>query len=91
MQEDLVLQIKAERKKSVLDTIYQFLDKHNDVTSGLKRIRVVGKTSNNTETIIDTGFIIKKEFVTVSQNTETGEYVSSEMFSAIKDLLTQFG
>lgn len=91
MQEDIVLQIKANRKKSILDSLYHIVDKYNSNNSDIRRIRVVGRTGNNNETIIDTGFIVKKEYVEVTQNTDTGEFSSIEMFSAIKKLSSQFG
>lgn len=90
MQEDIVLQIKAKPRNSILDSIYHIVDKMNKTTSNIKRIRVVGRTENNNETIIDTEFIIKKEYVEVSQNSDTGEFSSIEMFASIKDLANQF-
>lgn len=91
IQEDVVLQIKANRKKSILDSLYHIVDKYNGNNSNIRRIRVVGRTGNNNETIIDTGFIVKKEFVEVTQNSDTGEFSSVEMFQSIKELSNQFG
>lgn len=91
IQEDVVLQIKANRKKSILDSLYHIVDKYNGNNSNIRRIRVVGRTDNNNETIIDTGFIVKKEFVEVTQNSDTGEFSSVEMFQSIKELSNQFG
>lgn len=90
MQEDIVLQIKANRRESILDSLYHIVDRYNSNSSNIRRIRVVGRTGNNNETIIDTGFIVKKEYVEVSQNSDTGEYSTVEMFSAIKELSNQF-
>jgi len=91
IQDDVVLQIKANRKKSILDSLYRIVDKYNGNNSNIRRIRVVGRTDNNNETIIDTGFIVKKEFVEVTQNSDTGEFSSIEMFQSIKELSNQFG
>lgn len=91
MQEDVILQIKAVRKESILDSLYSIVDRFNNNDSNIRRIRIVGRTGNNNETIIDTGFIIKKEYVEVTQNEDTGEYNSIEMFVSIKDLARQFG
>lgn len=91
IQEDVVLQIKANRKKSILDSLYHIVDKYNGNNSNIRRIRVVGRTDNNNETIINTGFIVKKEFVEVTQNSDTGEFSSVEMFQSIKELSNQFG
>ena len=91
MQEDIVVQIKAKRKKSILESLYHFVDNHNHSNTNIRRIRVVGRTESNNETVIDTGFIIKKEFVEVNQNEDTGEYNTIEMFFRIKELANQFG
>lgn len=91
MQTDVILQIKANRRKSILDSLYHLVDKYNGNSSNIRRIRVVGRSGNNIETIIDTGFIIKKEYVEVTQNSDTGEFSSFEMFQAIKELSNQFG
>ena len=91
IQEDVILQIKANRNKSILDSLYHIVDKYNGNNSNIRRIRVVGRTGNNNETIIDTGFIVKKEYVEVTQNSDTGEFSSIEMFQSIKELSNQFG
>ncbi|MDE6269014.1 MAG: hypothetical protein K2M04_08035 [Muribaculaceae bacterium] len=91
IQDDVILQIKANRKKSILNSLYHIVDKYNGNQSNIRRIRVVGRIGNNNETIIDTGFIVKKEYVEVSQNDDTGEFSSAEMFQSIKELSNQFG
>lgn len=63
-----------------------FSDRANGANSEIRRIRVKGKLPNNNEGIIDTGFIIKKEYVDAQQNEDTGEYNTAYMFSQLVSL-----
>lgn len=86
MKEFVVMSVRAERKKSIKEHIYDFVDKLAGNESKIKRIRVKGKLSNDNESIIDTGFIIKREFVEVVQDEDTGEFNSTDMFLQLKYL-----
>ena len=90
LQEEVVLEIKAERKKNIIHHIYDFLDMITHARSKIRRIRVKGKLPNNNESIIDTGFIIKKEFVDVEQDEDTGQFNSQSMFSQLVALSHDF-
>lgn len=90
LKEEVVLEIKAERNKSILQHVYDFLDKFTGANSIIRRIRVKGKLPNNNESIIDTSFIIKKEYVDAVQNRDTGEYDSTYMFSQLVELSHNF-
>lgn len=86
MKEFVVMSVRAERKKSIKEHIYDFVDKLAGNESKIKRIRVKGKLSNDNESIIDTSFIIKREFVEVVQDEDTGEFNSTDMFLQLKYL-----
>lgn len=90
MKEEVVLEIKAERKKSILQHVYDLLDKTTGTNAIIHRIRVKGKLPNNNESIIDTRLIIKKEYVDAEQNQDTGEYNSTYMFSQLVELSHNF-
>lgn len=90
MKEKVVLEIKAERKKSILRHVYDLLDKTTGTNAIIHRIRVKGKLPNNNESIIDTRLIIKKEYVDAEQNQDTGEYNSTYMFSQLVELSHNF-
>lgn len=90
IKEDVVLSVKAERKKDIKEHMYDIIDKFNNVTSGIRRIRIKGKLSNNNESVIDTNFIIKKEFVEAQQNEDTGEFNTQFMFSQLETLSEDF-
>ena len=90
MKEEVVLEIKAERKKNILQHVYDLLDRTTGANAKIHRIRVKGKLPNNNESIIDTRFIIKKEYVNAEQNQDTGEYNSTYMFSQLVELSHNF-
>ena len=90
LQEEVVLEIKAERKKNIIRHVYDFLDMITRANSNIHRIRVKGKLPNNNESIIDTGFIIKKEYVDVEQDEDTGQFNSRFMFSQLIALSHDF-
>ena len=86
IKENVMLTIKAERKKSIKDHIYDFVDRYNDTQSKIRRIRVTGKATNGNSSIIDTSFIVKKEFIEFQQDSDTGEYISANVFSQLMTL-----
>lgn len=86
LKEEIVMSLKAEKKKSIKQHVYDVLDKLNGNTSKIKRLRIKGKLPNDTESVIDTNFINKKEFVEAQQNDDTGEYNTQYMFSQLISL-----
>ena len=86
LKEEVVIELKAKRGKNIMQHIYDFLDRANGANSEIRRIRVKGKLPNNNDGIIDTGFIIKKEYVDAQQNEDTGEYNTTYMFSQLVSL-----
>lgn len=90
IKEEIIVKVQAGRKKTIKEHIYDFLDKYNGINSHTKRIRVRGKMSNENEGIIDTGRIIKKEYVDAQQNEDTGEFDSTYMFTQLTLLSQDF-
>jgi len=90
MKESIVLTLKAERKKSILDYAYRLVDNFNGTNSKIRRIRIRGKLDNGNESVIDTGFIVKKEYIEAQQNEDTGEYNTPYMFSQLKALANDY-
>ena len=86
LKEEVVIELKAKRGRNIMQHIYDCLDRANGANSEIRRIRVKGKLPNNNEGIIDTGFIIKKEYVDAQQNEDTGEYNTAYMFSQLVSL-----
>lgn len=90
LQEDIVIEIKSKRKKDIKQHIYDFLDKYGGVNKQVKRIRVEGKSDNGNHNLIDTEFIIKKEYIDAQQNEDTGEYNTTYMFAQLIALSKTF-
>mgnify|MGYP005896945499 CR=1 FL=1 len=90
VKENVLLTIKAERNRSIKNTLYDIVDKFNGVQSIIRRIRIIGKNTNGNESIIDTNFIVKKEFIEVQQDSDTGEYISSNVFSQLLALSNEY-
>ena len=86
LKEEVVIELKAKRGRNIMQHIYDCLDRANGANSEIRRIRVKVKLPNNNEGIIDTGFIIKKEYVDAQQNEDTGEYNTAYMFSQLVSL-----
>lgn len=90
VKENILLTIKAERKKSIKETLYDIIDKYNSAQSKIRRIRITGKNTNGNASIIDTDFIVKKEFIEVQQDSDTGEYISANVFSQLLALSNEY-
>ena len=88
VQDNIILEIKTERRETIKHTIYDIFSKLTGGQSVIRRIRVKGKTSDTNESIIDTSFINKKEYIDAQQNEDTGEYNTAYMFSQL-ELLSQ--
>lgn len=90
VKENVLLTIKAERKKSIKKTLYDIVDRYNSARSKIRRIRITGKSANGNANIIDTDFIVKKEIIEVQQNPDTGEYISANVFSQLLLLSNEY-
>ena len=90
VQEDIAISLKTVKKESIKQTIYDILSKITGGRTDIKRIRVKGKMSDSTESIIDTDFIVKKEYIEAQQSEETGEYNTQYMFSQLELLANKF-
>ena len=90
IQENMVLSLKSEKKKSIKNSLYQVISHFSGANSKINRIRVRGKMPNNNDSIIDTSFIIKKEYIEVEQNEDTGEFNTQSMFAQLRFLANDF-
>ncbi|MBO5346325.1 MAG: hypothetical protein J6A44_05425 [Paludibacteraceae bacterium] len=90
VQEDIAISLKTVKKESIKQTIYDILSKIIGGRTDIKRIRIKGKMSDSSESIIDTDFIVKKEYIEAQQSEETGEYNTQYMFSQLELLANKF-
>lgn len=88
-KENIVIEVKAKKGHSLKSMMYDLLAKFNGGQT-IQRIRVTGKLQNNSEAIIDTSFIIKREYINAQRNDDTGEYNTNLMFSQLISLSNNF-
>ena len=90
IQEDVIVKVKSKRGESIKHAIYDFLAKFNGGKTAIRKIRVKGVLPNNNESIIDTSFIIKKEYIDAQQNEDTGEINTQYLFTQLEELSNSF-
>lgn len=90
VQEDIILEIKAKRNQSIKDTVKDLFAKYLIGKQVVKKIRVRGKSAQNSDIIIDTDFIGKREYVPAHLNEDTGEINTSFMFTQLESLSKEF-
>lgn len=90
VQEDIAISLKTIKKESIKQTIYDILLKITGGRTDIKRIRIKGKMSDSSESIIDTDFIVRKEYIEAQQSEETGEYNTQYMFSQLELLANKY-
>ena len=90
VQEDIVIGLKTEKKESIKHVIYDVLARMSGGRTDIRRVRIKGKMSDSSESIIDTNFVIKKEFIDAQQDEDTGEYNTQYMFSQLELLSNDF-
>jgi hypothetical protein len=86
VQEEVEVTLKAKRNLSITQQIVGALGRLNGGQSQITKIRVKGST-DNVESVIDTSVIVKKTYIDVNKNTETGEYESPAMLTCMQELL----
>lgn len=83
------IKITATRNHSIKETVRDGLAFLNGNRREIISMRVRGKMPNNDESLIDTNVIIKKDYVEVEQDDNTGEFVTDMMFGEIERLASQ--
>lgn len=78
IQEDVEVVVKAKRGLSIQNHILSTLARLNGGRSQITKIRVKG-IIDGVESIIDTSVMVKRSFIDVPKNDETGEFSSPDM------------
>lgn len=90
VQEEVEVTLKAKRNLSITQQIVGALNRLNGGQSQITKIRVKG-TMDNVESVIDTSVIVKKTYIDVPKNDDTGEYQSAAMLTRIEELVVGLG
>ena len=88
VQEEVELTLKAKRNQSITQQIVSALGRLNGGQSQITKIRVKGSIEN-VESVIDTSVIVKKTYIDVPKNAETGEYESATMLARMGELASE--
>lgn len=87
VKENMVLQIRPERKKDIKDVLVDIFKKWSTQQSRIKRIRIKGKTETGADCFADTQVsLIKKREIEIQKDEETGAVNSIYIFSQMMDL-----
>ena len=90
VKQDLKLIVKAERGRSITDTIVDVFNVFNSARrSTINRIRVKGKDEYANEKIIDSDIIAKMQFVDTEIHVDTGEINSDDIFRQMRSIIRQ--
>lgn len=89
IQEDIIIEVKSKRGESIKHAVYDFLAKCGG-NSKIKKIQGKRSFTHKSESVIDTSFILKKEYIEAQQNEDTGEINTSYMFSQLTKLAQDF-
>ena len=89
LQRNVVLTLKAEKNQSFTETVIDIFNKFNkqEIKDSISKIRIQGKNEDNEDTILDTSFMEKIEYIDVSINQSTGEVETIEMLTFLKSFL----
>jgi hypothetical protein len=82
VQEEIIVEVKAKRNRDISSTVNDLFAQFNGGQI-IKKIRIVGRNQSNNEIILDTDFIVKREYVNAQINEDTGEINSTYMFSQL--------
>jgi hypothetical protein len=90
VREQIEIQVKAQRKKSIEDFIEDVYAVFQSADSKVLRIRAEGFNQESQPVTIDTDILRKTEPLNFSPNILTGELRSSEVFGQLVEMIQQF-
>jgi len=86
VKHDVKLIIKAERGRSITNTLTDAFNRFNGGNSRIHKIRVRGKNDQDNDVLIDTEIIAKTEYVETELNQLTGEVNSDQIFDQMRNI-----
>lgn len=85
LKKDLKLVASAELGENISEVAVDFFNALNLKGSNISKVRVFGNDSKNNEVILDTSLMTKRDFIKADLNPETGEVITSQIFSGLVD------
>lgn len=86
VKNEMKLTIGSNPRESIKSTAVDIFNSFNSKDSPISKIRVEGRDQRDNDILIDTSFMNKQEFITVDRKSDTGELVSSQVFTELKEL-----
>lgn len=87
VKNEMKLTIVSNPRESIKSTAVDIFNLFNSEGSSISKIRIEGKDERDNDILIDTSFMNKQELITVDRNSDTGELVSSQVYSELKELV----
>lgn len=87
VKNEMKLTIGSIRGESIKSTIVDIFNLYSSSGSSISKIRIEGKDERDNDVLIDTSFMNKQDLITVDRNSDTGELVSSQVYSELKELV----
>jgi hypothetical protein len=90
VRNDLVIIIKAESQKSIVDTIKDIYSKFTGADSVIQKIRVKGLTNSGTDVVLDTEIIKKIHHIDAEINETDGIIRSNQFLSELAAIVVEY-
>lgn len=87
VKNEMKLTIGSNPRESIKSTAVDIFNLFSSAGSSISKIRIEGKDERDNDILIDTSFMNKQELITVDRNSDTGELVSSQVYSELKELV----
>lgn len=85
-QEDIIISVKTKKNESIKNFAYDAFALLSGGKSKINKIKIEGKNSSKNDVIIDTDFIVRKEYVETQINEDTGEIYTPNMLIQMTEL-----
>lgn len=90
VKEDLIITLKAVRKRSIKDTARDLFNKHAANGSDIKKMRLYGINQDGDDSILDTEVIKRIQYVIIDLNEQTGLVDSNSIFDNFTLVLDEY-
>ncbi|MBN2898119.1 MAG: hypothetical protein JXO44_05015, partial [Clostridia bacterium] len=90
LRNDLVISIKAQPKKSIIDAIKDIYTKFTGGGTEIQKIRIKGVTDVGTEVVLDTDIMKKIHYLDTEINESDGVVVSKQFFEQLVEVVSEY-
>jgi hypothetical protein len=87
VKSELKLTIGSNPRESIKSTIVDIFNNFNSSGTLVSKIRVEGKDELDNDVLIDTSFMNKQDYINVDRHSETGELISTQVYTELKQLI----